>query len=298
VRWLLLASGAALGCAPPPSVPAPSVVETRAITWSTPAPVLAPAEPADAEPVPLEAPTSAARAVVLMYHSFGPWRDLRWVRPGQLDEQLRWMAEAGVALVPLGRLVSIVVGGEPPPAARALAAITIDDGERNGYTEAFPILARHRAPFTLGLVTFQLDYPRGDFMLSWAMIREMLASRLCDVASHSHTHRDLTRLSEREALHELVHSRAVIAARAGVTPDLFFYPLGASDGRVQRVARAAGYRAAFGGWGHAIGPDAERMRLPRFPVTHRTTLAELADVLGVAPRPSPEPADPSYDAAL
>lgn len=76
--------------------------------------------------------------------------------------------------------------------------LTFDDGLRSTYTHAFPLLRSYGYPALVAVVTSWMDLPadarvpyghrdftREDF-LTWEQLREMQASGLVEVASHSH----------------------------------------------------------------------------------------------------------------
>lgn len=76
--------------------------------------------------------------------------------------------------------------------------LTFDDGLRSTYTHAFPLLRSYGYPALVAVVTSWMDLPadarvpygprdfaRDDF-LTWEQLREMQASGLVEVASHSH----------------------------------------------------------------------------------------------------------------
>jgi peptidoglycan/xylan/chitin deacetylase (PgdA/CDA1 family) len=105
----------------------------------------------------------------------------------------------------------------------------------------------------------------------------MVASGLCEVASHGHLHRRLDVLDERAARRELETSRALIARELGRAPLAYFYPLGARDERAEERAARAGYRAAFGATGGAIAVGHfSRFAVPRTTIEHRDDANRLA----------------------
>ena len=83
--------------------------------------------------------------------------------------------------------------------------------------------------------------------LSWEQAREMLAAGM-RIGAHTHTHRNLARLSVAEQRDELTRSRAIIEAQLGAPVDTLAYPFGAPrdfTAETERVAAGSGYRAAF-----------------------------------------------------
>ncbi len=94
-----------------------------------------------------------------------------------------------------------------------------------------------------------LDEPRlaRSLFMTWDDARS-LATAGMSIGSHTLTHRALARLSEDEQRHELTTSRARIRDEIGRDVDALAYPYGwpgAIDATTLRLAREAGYRAAF-----------------------------------------------------
>ncbi len=94
------------------------------------------------------------KALVLMYHRFsagehGPGLPARVFR-----EQLDYLA-AHYQVVPLSFLAALLNAGRPVPPRTVV--ITIDDGYRDAFTVAFPLLRAHRMPASLFLVSSFID---------------------------------------------------------------------------------------------------------------------------------------------
>jgi peptidoglycan/xylan/chitin deacetylase (PgdA/CDA1 family) len=92
---------------------------------------------------------SRGQALVLTYHRFSEREGEAPISARAFDEQVKYLA-AHYTLVPLSRLAECMCKREVP---QRLAAITIDDGYRDAYEIAFPILRKHRAPATVFVVT-------------------------------------------------------------------------------------------------------------------------------------------------
>ncbi len=137
--------------------------------------------------------------VVLAYHEIAePGRaitpDLA-VSPAQFAAQLAWLRGHGHHFVSAEQVRRARSGGPALPLRPVL--LSFDDGLRSVYTEAFPLLRRHRAPALLGLVGHWLEPEDGpvDFgdtridrqqLLSWGEIRAMVRSGLVEAGSHSY----------------------------------------------------------------------------------------------------------------
>lgn len=178
-----------------------------------------------------EAPETAEPAEPAPY----PERDRRdAMRPGSLYSEL----EAEIA--------------RWPEFAEAAASITFDDGTRDQYLVAAPVLERHDVRATFFLISHKMD--RGVWvdqagprrLMSW---RE--AARLADagheIGSHGATHVDLSRNDVNLEL-ELDASRTQIERRLpGVTVRTLSWPYWRSTPEAREHASETGYIAARGG---------------------------------------------------
>jgi peptidoglycan/xylan/chitin deacetylase (PgdA/CDA1 family) len=247
--------------APPPAEPEPP-------------PFAAGAEAASgASPAGPAAPRDRTRATVLLYHMFGGIDSPLAIAPAAFEEQIRFLVDARVPVVKSAELLRFLDGEQGLPAR--VAVVTIDDGHRSVYTHAFPILKRYGVPFVIALNTAAIEGGRPE-AVTWDEVREMMASGLCEIVSHSHIHGHMERLTDAKNLFEAETSREILEARTGVLPQAFVFPFGGSDARVRRTIEGAGYRAAFMAWGGAVRAGSPRFALPRIGVLRSTSIATFA----------------------
>lgn len=155
--------------------------------------------------------------------------------------------------------------------ARPAFVLTFDDGFEDVYRNAWPILRDRRMPFTVYLATAYMGATMrwegstatgaAGVGLDWRQLEEMVASGLCTVGNHTHTH------ARPEALtvEELDACTAAIEERLGVTPRHFTYPWGVVVPRLEEELRARFRSSSTGRLGRNL-PGADRMRLARVPV--------------------------------
>ncbi|HEU5075959.1 MAG TPA: polysaccharide deacetylase family protein, partial [Polyangiaceae bacterium] len=207
---------------------------------------------------------------VLLYHGIGTRTSRPVVKTRAFREQLDWLAAQDIEVIRLSQLLEFLDGRLRLP--RHAAVITIDDGELNGYSTAYPILKQRRLPFTLGIATQVIEEHLRRGALNWVQIREMIDSGLCEIASHSVTHRKMTLLPDEVARFELERSRTVLAEELALSPEAFFYPLGDHNYRIRRLTRQSGYRAAFVAHGGPTMLRTRRFGIPRYDVKPETSL--------------------------
>jgi peptidoglycan/xylan/chitin deacetylase (PgdA/CDA1 family) len=94
------------------------------------------------------------RALVLMYHRFAETETQGRVSAEQFAAHLEYL-KSNYRVLPLAEIVENLNSGKPLP--DNAAAITIDDGYRDVYDIAFPLLKQHGIPATLFAITDFLD---------------------------------------------------------------------------------------------------------------------------------------------
>jgi len=210
---------------------------------------------------------------ILVYHRFGPVvADRMTVSVRTFEWQLRYLEEHHFSVIPLRQLVDHRLGTAPPPPAPAVV-ITTDDGHRSVYDEMRPLVLRHRVPVTLFVYPSAIS--RASYALTWDQLRELRATGLFDVQSHTYWHpnfeKEKRRLPPAEygrfVASQLTKAREKLRLELGASPDILAWPFGIVDPELAGYARAAGYRAGVTlERRHARAGD-DLLALPRYLVT-------------------------------
>jgi len=206
--------------------------------------------PAPATPVPLPTPDGIPRELVvpiLMYHHVGePGAGADAIRtdlsvsPVNFEAQLRYLVEHGYEPTTLESLVLHLQVGRPLPGKPVI--LTFDDGFRDQYTTAYPLLRKYGFVGTFFVITRFADEGRPDYM-SWPEI-ELLHAGGMEIGSHSYTHPSLMGKSFDYIVWQVLGSKEAIEARTHEPVRLFSYPSGQYDQLVTDVLKSAGYWAA------------------------------------------------------
>jgi peptidoglycan/xylan/chitin deacetylase (PgdA/CDA1 family) len=132
--------------------------------------------------------------------------------------------------------------------------LTFDDGYESVYTEALPEMIARRATGTVFPVVGSVGGSNAwDVRLSlrparhltWTQLQD-LVSQGFEVGSHTMSHRDLTRLAERDLTEELARSKFLLEDRLGIEVVSVAYPFGKATPKVMEAAARLGYRYGFG----------------------------------------------------
>jgi peptidoglycan/xylan/chitin deacetylase (PgdA/CDA1 family) len=129
--------------------------------------------------------------------------------------------------------------------------ITFDDGHRDNYENAFPVLERYRLKATIFAVADFVGRDAGwqrrenlvEPLLSWAEMLEM-QKRGITFASHSCTHPRLDKIPLELARYEIVSSRDKLEHGLGAPVESFCYPYGEYNREMVNLVSEAGYVAA------------------------------------------------------
>ena len=155
--------------------------------------------------------------------------------------------------------------------------ITIDDGYRDNYENAFPILQEYNITATIFLVTDPIDLGDPRYM-TWEMVEEMAAAGI-RFGPHSKTHPDLRGQSRDTLIWQIQGSRETVAAHVGEMSLYFAYPSGGYDENTTAILHELGFWGAvttFGGKWHGFE---DRFEWTRLRVHNYTVLPEFIDLI-------------------
>ncbi|MBE7635846.1 polysaccharide deacetylase family protein [Sneathiella sp. P13V-1] len=201
-------------------------------------------------------------ANVLMYHRFGEDRyPSTNIKLEQFEAHLQELKTGGYTVLPLGKIVDALTTGEELP--DRTVAITIDDGYKSVYTEAWPRLKAAGFPFTLFVSTNQLGDGNNDYM-SWADLKEMVASGNMYVGHHGAGHVHMPALSLEKVRADLLKANEAFQTNLGFVPGIFAYPYGEYGLDIKNLIEDMGFKAAFGQHSGVSYSSLDRFELPRF----------------------------------
>ena len=241
------------------------------------------------------------------------------VRASDLARQFAWLRANDFHPVSVDQILAARDGGPTLPPNAIL--LTFDDGFKDAYTRVFPLLKLFGYPAVIALVGQWMDVPEDQMVdydgkavprskfLTWEQVREMKASGLVEVASHSYgLHRGIpanpqgntqpaatTRLyasgryeddaAYRARLrHEL---RDSISRHTGKAPRIIVWPYGRSNEAAQEVAAELGMPIGLtlvDGFNDATTPKAVWKRQL---IENSPSLQAFAEMLRVTWDPNP-----------
>jgi peptidoglycan/xylan/chitin deacetylase (PgdA/CDA1 family) len=211
-----------------------------------------------------------------MYHSISeitdglrhPYYELR--TPANIfEEHMQWLAQNDYRSLPVSGLQGAVLDGQDGKHV----AITFDDGFRDFYTTAFPILQKYGLTATVFLPTAYISHNRQQFLgldcMTWSEVEELHGAGI-EFGSHTVSHARLYGLSQDALEMEISESKNAIEEKLGVPVRTFAHPYAfPSDStysdRLRDLLAKHGYRAGVCtalGLENASGDPYFRRRLP------------------------------------
>jgi peptidoglycan/xylan/chitin deacetylase (PgdA/CDA1 family) len=146
------------------------------------------------------------------------------------------------AVLSLDECVADLLRGIEPPESTVI--LTFDDGCRDVYANAWPVLLRYELPFAIFLTTTLVG--SGPLWMEEAEIREMAEKGrgLITWGAHGVTHTPLTELPLEAAEREIAESRTAVERLVGAPVRFFSYPDGKHDDRLRALLMKHGFEGA------------------------------------------------------
>ncbi|MCL4459549.1 MAG: polysaccharide deacetylase family protein [Chloroflexi bacterium] len=231
------------------------------------------------EAAPHQPAKTGVAVPILMYHHIAeadPAEAYRFelsVHPATFEAQLRYLAEHGYHSIYLDQLIAHLELAIPLPPKPII--LTFDDGYKDNYTHAYPLLRKYGFVGTFFIISGLVGH-KG--YMSWTEIREMSQGGM-SIESHSVTHPDLAVASDTVIQREVKESKAAIEREVGKPVRLLAYPSGRFNQRAITILQANGYRGAVStlfGFNHSF-PQVYALRRVR--VSGKDSLAGFVSKL-------------------
>ena len=148
--------------------------------------------------------------------------------------------------------------------------VTFDDGYRDNYTLAYPLLKRLGVPFTVYVSTGFIDntlpmwwYPDEQLGISAEELKMMDADPLCTVGAHTVSHPKLDTLTKEQQYQEIAESKQDLEQLLGHPITHFSFPHGAYNDDSLAICHELGFATAVMAWGGPLRRGSHFLLLPR-----------------------------------
>lgn len=204
-----------------------------------------------AGPVGEASATSSIRSVripIMVYHSVRPYipdesayQDAYDVTPELLEEELQYLHKQGYHTVTFAAVSEYFERGTPLPEKPVI--LSFDDGWRNQFVYAFPLLQKYGAKGTFFIFTNPIEYEK-DHWMSWDEVRTLDRAGM-EIGGHTKTHPILRDIMSDAALDiEIGGGKKLIEERIGHPITAFAYPFGLFNSETNAAVLRAGYHMA------------------------------------------------------
>lgn len=180
---------------------------------------------------------------IVMYHSVDPN-----AKPGNriavtletFERQIRFLKNNSYNVLTLEAAAALIKEKKRVP--HKTIAVTFDDGYKDNYIYAFPVLKKYNIPATMFIITGEVG--RRD-RLNWDEIKQMRDSGIITFGSHALGPEPLVNIkSEREIKRQVFESKRLLEEELGRRVNAFSYPEGRFNAAIRQMVKDAGYELA------------------------------------------------------
>ncbi|MGN8833695.1 polysaccharide deacetylase family protein [Selenomonas montiformis] len=161
--------------------------------------------------------------ISLCLHEIGYNGDALSITPENFRKIIRELKAQGFTFVDANDLVDIKEGKKQQP--RKAVFLGFDDGYKDNYTNAYPIIKEEGVKGTFFIVSNMISH---ENMMTYADIQEMLDNGMA-IGSHTANHAELDKMSAEEIHKELNDSKYSLEKSFGVKVNSVAYPCGGEN---------------------------------------------------------------------
>ncbi len=192
-------------------------------------------------------PQKSVHVPILMYHYVEYVKD-RGDRirisldttPYTLEEEIKTLVGGGYTFITASELAEAIDGKRQLPTKPIV--LTFDDGYRDFYTDAYPILKKYHAKATQYVISGFLDVNRNHMLSS--QVAEIASEGLVEIGAHTVNHVWLKGQSQEILKYEAAQSKKTLEEAIRRPIVSFAYPYGAFDAQTITAVKKVGYTSA------------------------------------------------------
>ncbi|MDD5565890.1 MAG: polysaccharide deacetylase family protein [Candidatus Omnitrophica bacterium] len=182
---------------------------------------------------------------ILMYHSVSPFatkENRLSVSHASFERQMRFLKDRHYNVVSLTSLAEMIKHKQRIP--RRTVVLTFDDGYRDNFTYAFPVLKKYNLPATMFVIINEIGRSQGD-RLTWDQIHQMKRSGIITFGSHALGPEPLVNIAHpAELKNEIFDSKRALEEKLKTPVEAFSYPEGRFNPAIRQLVKDAGYTVA------------------------------------------------------
>lgn len=177
---------------------------------------------------------------ILMYHRFGCDESTLFVTPENFKKQMSYLKNKGYNVISLDELAEGIKNKRK--FSRNTVVITIDDGYKDNFIYAYPVLSEYNFPATTFIISNFIG--RKENFLNWDEIQRMHKEGIF-FGGHTANEAYLPSIKEKEILWaEIAGCKRFIESNIEIEANYFCYPTGGFTEEIKKMVRDAGYKGA------------------------------------------------------
>lgn len=188
------------------------------------------------------------KSFILVYHRVhkyeGGLKSL-YVSPKYFDFQMKYLKFRKYKSVTLDELREMIINKKIQP---KVFCITFDDGYRDTYEFAYPILKKYGFNATVFVTTDAIgkkfSYPRMPEAQHMTVEELNKIKDVFYIGAHSVSHKDMEHISSEEVKFELIQSKRILEEKLNIKVEHFCYPFGKKFDNYQNLLFSSGYLTA------------------------------------------------------
>ena len=178
---------------------------------------------------------------ILLYHRIANEDNELCVSPERFEQQIQALSNAGYQTITLKQMKQLVLSGAADNLPNRPLLITFDDGYKDTYTTAYPILRKYG--FT-GVIFVVPDFFYLPGYITPSQVLEMHYFGM-DIGSHTKSHAILTQQTKDDMVQQLTKSKQELETLLEQPVEFLAYPYGCYNQTVLREVEQVGYCAGF-----------------------------------------------------
>ncbi len=191
------------------------------------------------------------------------------VTPDWLEQKILEYKSKGYSFISINNLTTLNTKHSTLN-TKKWVCITFDDGYRDNYTLAYPMLKRLNVPFTVYVTTGFIDnqlpmwwYPNEQLGISIEELKALDADPLCTIGAHTVSHPKLDTLSREQQYQEIAESKLTLEALLGHEVCHLSFPHGAHNNDTLAICHELGFQTAVKSWAGPLRRREHPWPLPR-----------------------------------
>ncbi len=211
---------------------------------------------------------------ILMYHYIRDYNDPNdeigtnlSVSPNNFEKQIVWLKDNNYETVNFDYFF------EPHKLEnnKKPIIITFDDGYKDAFENAFPILKKYDFKGIFYIVSKFMDK---DNYLSWEDAKKMSKENMV-IAAHTVSHLNLAELNQEKLTQEIINNKIDIKNNIGSETVDFCYPAGKYNEKVIATLKEQNFKTATTVKNGIASQNSDLFELPRIRITNNTNLEKI-----------------------